>query len=99
MAWLTTALRPREGRTSAAIRLPGQPLDWGRVLELADLHGVMSLLSARLEDDGGAAPEAVRRQLRDRFEQNARRSLALTGELLRLLSLSGRQELRVIPFK
>ena len=47
----------------------------------------------------GVVPEAVLRQLRDDFHQNAIRNLFLTGELVRLLDVLNSNGIIAVPYK
>jgi hypothetical protein len=75
-------------------------LDWARLLGAAEAHGTAPLLYWHLSRLAPAAvPGAVLEDLRHRFLNNARRSLLLTGELLRLLGLFAAHGVRAVPFK
>ena len=66
----------------------------------AERHGVLPLLLRGLERQPGfAVPEAVRGQLRERYRQNARHNLLLTGELLRVLGILDSAGIAAVPWK
>ena len=75
-------------------------LDWVWLLGAAEQNGMAPLLYWHLNRLAPAAvPGAVLDDLRQRFLANARRTLLLTGELLRLLPLFAGHGIRAIPFK
>jgi hypothetical protein len=66
--------------------LAGNPVDWSALLTLADVHGMLPLLAARLRDVGDAVvPPEIRQKLRDRQRAQMVFTLSLTAELFRLL--------------
>ena len=74
--------------------------DWNRVLDLAQGHGMRPLLSHHLNTVcPDAVPREVTGQLRAFVRLNAARNLALTRELLALLSLLGAQDIQAVPYK
>ncbi|HBB33924.1 MAG TPA: hypothetical protein DDZ80_19065 [Cyanobacteria bacterium UBA8803] len=77
-----------------------QNINWQHLLKLARRHGVMPLLYWILNDTcPGAIPDDTMTKLREHFHDNARRSLFLTVELVRLLNLFASQNIPAIPFK
>jgi hypothetical protein len=75
-------------------------LDWAWLLGAAEVHGTAPLLYWHLSRLAPAdVPAAVMEDLRQRFLGNARNSLFLTGELLRLLGLFAAHGIRTVPFK
>lgn len=81
-------------------RLLRLELDWGFLLRLAHAHGILPLLHKRLEEHHAElVPPAPRDQLRQLFEQNVRRNLLMTAELLKLLRLFQDRGLSAIPYK
>src|SRR4051812_22936834 len=63
------------------------PPDWSSLLELANEHGLLPLLTARLADSGeDLVPPAIRQKLRERARAQAVFTLQLTGELFLLLA-------------
>jgi hypothetical protein len=91
------ALGTQDGAPLAAA-LAASP-DWPRVLEQAAWHGVRPLLDVALGPAGPAVPEAVRARLAAARRDNLRRSLALTGELLKVLAALERCSVPAVPFK
>jgi len=81
-------------------RLAGEGLDWKALVRAGEHHGMMPHLYYNLRR---AAPEAVpasvMEELQRRFHVNARHSLHLTRELLRLLDLFEDSGIEAIPFK
>ena len=83
-----------------ALVLLRHDLDWAWLLGAAETHGVAPLLYWHLNRLAPATvPGAVLDDLRQRFLANARHSLLLTGELLRLLPLFADHGVPAIPFK
>lgn len=80
--------------------LLGRDLDWTRLLNLAARHGLRPLLFYHLK---AHSPESVPAdsfiQLKDHFQNNIKRNLFLTAELLRLLKLFEANGVRAIPYK
>jgi hypothetical protein len=63
-----------------------QPLDWSRLLMLADQQGILPLLTKRLGELGdGVVPPEITQQLRDAARAQTRFTLSLTAELFRVL--------------
>ena len=90
-----------ESERAAQIRsLLRKEIDWPYLLTTALRHGMMPLLYWHLDS---ACPEAVPKaamdRLRERFHDNTRRNLFLTGELLRLLDLFEAQGIPIVPYK
>jgi len=77
------------------------PIDWHFFCEQACRHGVLALVLAGLkrEDCLDLVPEAPRHALESAVRENMARSLALTGELLRILRTFAREEIPAIPCK
>lgn len=90
-----------ESERAARIRaLLQKELDWPYLLSTALPHGMRPLLYWHLNSTcPEAVPKGVLDQLRDYFQENARRNLFLTGELLRLLRLFEAQGIPVVPYK
>jgi hypothetical protein len=81
-------------------RLLAGPLDWERMLRLARGHGVLPLLARHLgAAPPGLVPATTREALAEEFRRGARRSFALTGELLRILNRLAVAGLTVVPYK
>jgi hypothetical protein len=74
--------------------------NWDAILDLACAHGVTPLLYRGLKLAGpDLVPPAVLRDLRAWVRQNAVRGLALSGELIRVLSLLKENGIQAVPFK
>ena len=71
--------------------------DWDATLDLAEQHGVLGLLSGRL-NAGTMPPEALQR-LRDQQRRRTFSALALTGELFQLCERLGVAGLAALPVK
>jgi Uncharacterised nucleotidyltransferase len=64
-----------------------EPLDWARLLRLAEEQGVLPLVTKRLgELDEGVVPAEIRRELRDAARAQTLFTLSLTAELFRVLA-------------
>jgi hypothetical protein len=73
---------------------------WDSVLKAAGHHKMTGLVAWHLTGAcADAVPAAVRSRLKAHGEWIARRNLALTGELLRLLHLFERQGISAVPYK
>ena len=72
--------------------------DWKRVLPRAEHHGVVPLVHQRLQGISGV-PQAIRDELRQRYENNARRNLVFVGELIRVLEGLEAHGIETIPYK
>jgi hypothetical protein len=80
--------------------LASGPLDWDRVLRLAEVHGVTPLLHHQLTATAPAeVPAAVRARLRERMIEYAGRSLALAHELAGLLGALAERGILALPYK
>jgi hypothetical protein len=74
-------------------------VNWQRVLRLVEHHSVLPLVYQTLRDQSGAVPAATLDDLRGRYEQNARRNLKFTGELVRILDCLEGNHVPAIPYK
>jgi len=89
--------REQAERIGALVR---GPMDWEYVLCSAARHGVLPLLYRSLKQHGWEfVPKAVARKLQGDFEQNARRSLFLAGELAKVIGLFRSRGIAALPFK
>jgi hypothetical protein len=73
------------------------PLDWKRLLQLAGHHAVIPQLYQRLSASN-VIPQALP-LLQQHYEANARQTLWLTRELLRILSHLQRNSIETLPYK
>jgi hypothetical protein len=76
-----------------------QKVDWEEVLRLADLHGTDSLLYGNLSRLHEMVPSPVIATLRKSYENNVRKSLFLTRELIRIGDRLDALGIDVIPYK
>lgn len=75
-------------------------LDWEALLRAARTHGMTPLLYRHLSEQvPGRVPPEVLAQLRARFDENTRRNLFLTGDLIRVLALARERGLHLVAFK
>jgi hypothetical protein len=83
---LLACVAPQDAEPERLASLMRSGVNWDRLLPAASHHGVTPLLYRRLNSLGGAElPPGVQNELRNRYLDNARRSLTLTGALLKLL--------------
>ena len=75
-----------------------QPLDWERLLHLAEHHGVNPQVYLRLSA-ADRVPAGPIKTLSQAFQRNARQTLWLTRELLRILEHLQSRGLAVLPYK
>jgi len=86
-----------EARVRALLR---QDIDWGVFARLARAHGLAPLLFWQLRRLGsGAAPADTLEELQALFERNTWRSVALTGELLRIVDVLAEGGVEAVPYK
>jgi len=69
------------------------------VVRLAEHHGVLPLMYQRLQAIPEAVPQAIRDELRQRYENNARRNLVFVAELFRVLACLEANGIEAIPYK
>ena len=75
-------------------------LDWQYLIEMAQRHGVMPLFHKSLSSAcPQAVPPAIMETLQKYCQANDRRNLFLTGELIKLLHLFERNDIKAVPFK
>jgi hypothetical protein len=86
-------------RTGRIASIFSGPLDWERLLLLADHHGVLPKLYERLSTLPGLVPPEQLGALHLRYQANARRCLWFTGELIRLLEHLESQGIEALPYK
>ena len=74
-------------------------LDWGRLLQLAQHHGLLPLVYRRLSGVLGASPSAGLEALRQEDKVNAHRTMWLTLELVNAHNHLAVRGLEVLPYK
>jgi len=75
-------------------------IDWPDFLRRVDRHRVAPLVYTNLSRYAGQTiPSFILRELRSRFERNARRGLANAAELVRLCRLFQENDISVLPLK
>src|SRR5262249_30715672 len=75
------------------------PLDWQRVLTLVDHHRVVPQVFGELSERAHLVPAQTLAGLRQRYRDNARSSLWLTRELVRVLSHLGSAGVQALAYK
>jgi hypothetical protein len=99
---LACSRAPEEGEKSRRVEELARAcgLDWEYFARLARRHAVAPLAHRGLEACArGAAPEAVRRALREEHRANAARNVLLAGELLRVAGLFESEGVGVLAYK
>jgi hypothetical protein len=77
-----------------------QSIDWSRVLQAADRHGLRPLVAWRVDlETPSVVPPSVRSELKTSFERQAIHNLRSTAELLRILASFSQRGIRAAPFK
>ena len=79
--------------------LAGHPIEWKTVLDLADRHGVLPLLTQALSDASLRVPPDVLNTLRQGYQTNLHKALFLSRELIRILDKLSAAGLEVMPYK
>src|SRR5262245_5919958 len=80
--------------------LLGQEIDWEFLFQTAHYHRVVPLLYHTLSRlSPGLVPEHAMATLRKRFQSNTQHNLFLCSELIQVLDLFDRHQIRAIPYK
>jgi hypothetical protein len=88
-----------EFRLAELSRLCDAELNWPRILELGEHHGVLSLVYQALRESAARVPVEVRDDFASRYDQNVRRNLRFTAELFRILDGLESAGIAAIPYK
>jgi hypothetical protein len=75
------------------------PLDWQRVLTLAEQHSVTPPVYQVLREIPGAVPGLTLDELARRYQHNARRNLRFAAELIRILDGLDAHSVEAMPYK
>jgi hypothetical protein len=86
-------------KSSRLGQLLQHPVQWSSVFDLANRHGVASLLYQALSANSLPIPPAQIRRLRDAYHGNVHKALFLSRELIRILEHLETLGLEVIPYK
>ena len=89
----------RETRDSEVQSVVKGALDWARVLELGEHHGVLPQVYQALRERAAGAPPEILDELASRYDQNVRRNLRFTAELFRVLDCLEAVGISAIPHK
>ncbi len=96
---LASCAAPASGELAARIqRLVQAKLDWDFLVRLAEHHGLVPSLYRAVTPNGSLLAEGLEK-LGLRFEANARQTLWLTRELLRILDRFDSAEIPALPYK
>ena len=80
--------------------LVASPVDWTAVERLAEAHGVLPLVTSRLEAHAAAdVPDAVRARLRQRMLAQTGRCRVLIRELVAMLTALAERGVPALPYK
>jgi hypothetical protein len=74
-------------------------LDWDYLLAAAKFHGLIPVLAPRLLRQISSVPERVRFELQEASRRALEGTLALSGELVRVLRSLNQSQVKCIPFK
>jgi len=74
-------------------------VDWNSLLQIAGNHGVSSLLHQALSHHKDLGPLSSMNLLENAYQRNVRRTLFLTGELVRVLDCVDSLQVDAIPYK
>lgn len=74
-------------------------LNWNYLIQRASLHKLTQLLYWNLKNFHEDVPETVLKDLKENFEDNARRNLLMFGELLKVLKLLESEGITAVPYK
>jgi len=74
-------------------------VDWERFFSVAEQHRVIPQVYAQLAESIGQIPEACATKLRRAYQENARKTLWFTNELLRSLKHLADNGIRAVPYK
>jgi len=97
---LLSCVAPRHGAPGRLASLIRNGINWDWLLAAASRNEVTPLLYWRLNTlCAGELPPGILKELRNRFLDNARRSLTLTGALLKLLEALEERGIRVMVLR
>jgi hypothetical protein len=86
-------------RIAFIARASGRATDWRQLLQLAEQHGVLSLVARNLDAHARELPTEIAQQLRSDYEANARRNLWFASELRRIADYLEGKHLQTVPYK
>jgi hypothetical protein len=86
-------------QTQAIGFLLQQPIQWDRLLALADQHGLQCLLHRCLSTFPNCVPEAAMRSLQQTYQLNLHKSMFLARELIRIVDHLRSAGVEVLPYK
>ncbi len=79
--------------------LLSRPLQWKAVLDLAEKHGTLPLLTQSLSTCQELVPSDVFQTLRQKYQVNLHKALFLSRELIRILDRLSASGVEVMPYK
>jgi putative nucleotidyltransferase-like protein len=89
----------REPGSSGSLAVMAERVDWNSLLQIAGNHGVSSLLHQALSHHKDFVPLSSMNLLENAYQRNVRRTLFLTGELVRVLDCVDSLQVDAIPYK
>jgi Uncharacterised nucleotidyltransferase len=93
------AQRFREGLRKQTQNVAPQRYDWKRFISLAEYHGVIPLVYGSLAPESARLPLQDFALLRSKYEENVRKALWFTSELVRILEHLEAHGIKAIPYK
>jgi len=79
--------------------LLSSPIEWKTVLDLADRHGVLPLLTQQVSEASQHVPPDVISSLRQSYQTNVHKALFLSRELIRILDKLSAAGAEAMPYK
>ncbi len=74
-------------------------LNWDKLLQLGEHHGVLALVARNLIAHAPGLPSQIDQSLRSAFDENVRRNLWFASELVRITGQFERKQVPAIPYK
>lgn len=93
------AQRFRGGLSISTQDFVAQQYDWKSFINLAEQHGVIPQVYGSVAPHSGRLPSQEFALLRSNYEENARKTLWFTGELVRILKHLERRGIKAMPYK
>ena len=88
-----------DDKASIAELMSNPALDWDYLLAAAKFHGLVPVLAPRLLRHPSSVPERIRSGLRELSRRTLEATLALSGELVRVLRNFNAAQILCLPFK
>jgi putative nucleotidyltransferase-like protein len=88
----------RDGDEALRAR-PDKPLDWAKVLQYAQIHGVLQFVAAALERDAVQIPEPWKSIVAAQHRRNVTRAMMQFRECGAIVTALAQADIRAVPFK